>query len=269
VRRARRNDLVVATSLGSAVVRRAAARAAETERHDPLMSDPLAALLISPPEIARAVQRTAEINSQVPALAAAHQQAIDYEAARTRFFDDYFAGVAADDIRQVVVLAAGLDSRAFRLAWPDGVTVYEIDRPEILIYKSVTMSKNAVAPRVDWRPVGIESDRDWPRALWDAGFNHNEPTAWLAEGLFPLPADAQDSLVAGIDGLSAAGSRFALDEAFGFVAGYNHPADWLTSRGWWTSTVDVKDYLMQASRPVADGELFDLQATLVAAEKVA
>jgi methyltransferase (TIGR00027 family) len=271
VRRAGRSASGIATSLGSAVVRRAAARAAESQRRDPLISDPLAALLISPPEIANAVERTAAINGQVPELAAAHRRAIDYEVARSRYFDAYFADVTAAGIRQVVVVAAGLDSRAFRLQWPDGTTVFELDRPEILIYKAATLDNNGEHPRVDWRPVSVESDKDWPRTLWDAGFNHNEPTAWLAEGLLPLPAAAQDALITEIDALSAAGSRFALDEAIGHVAGYSHPADWLTSRGWWTDTLAVKDYLAQLSRPVSDGdgELFPLRATFVTAEKVA
>ncbi|MCT7658984.1 SAM-dependent methyltransferase [Mycobacterium sp. CPCC 205710] len=266
-----RSRPVIATSLGSAVVRRAAARATESERHDPLSSDPMAALLISPPEITKAVETSAEINSRVPALAAAHRQAIDYEAARTRYFDAYFAEAAEAGIRQVVIVAAGLDSRAFRLAWPDGTTVFELDRPEILNYKAVMLGNQDIRPRVHWRPVGVERDGDWPRMLFGAGFNHNEPTAWLAEGLLPLPAAAQDALITDIDGLSAAGSRFALDEAFGYVSGYHHPADWLTSRGWWTTTFDVSDYLEQLSRLAADHDdpLFSLRATFVTAEKVA
>jgi methyltransferase (TIGR00027 family) len=271
VRRAQRSGSVIATSLGSAVVRRAAARAAETERRDRVSSDPLAALLISPPEITKAVETTAELNSRVPALAAAHRQAVDYEAARARYFDAYFAEVAEAGIRQVAMVAAGLDSRAFRLAWPDSTTVFELDRPEILAYKAVTLGSQAVSPRVNWRPVGVERDGAWPRKLFDAGFNHNEPTAWLAEGLLPLPAAAQDMLISDIDGLSAAGSRFALDEAIGYVSGYHHPADWLTSRGWWTTTLDVSDYLAQLSRLPGDGDdaLFSLRATFVTAEKVA
>lgn len=271
MRRAHRGGSVIATSLGSAVVRRAAARAAEAERDAPLVSDPLAALLISPPEITKAVETSAEINSRVPALAAAQRQAGDYEAARARYFDGFLAEAVDAGIRQVVIVAAGLDSRAFRLSWPAGTRVFELDRPEILIYKAVTLGNQGHQPRVRWRPVGVERDGDWPRMLFDAGFNHNDPTAWLAEGLLPLPAAAQDALISDIDGLSAAGSRFALDEAFGVTPGYNHPADWLTSRGWWTTTVDVKDYLAEQSRPAHDGDdkLFRLRATFVTAEKVA
>lgn len=150
---------------------------------------------------------------------------INYQAVRTHFFDAYFAAAAAAGIRQVVILAAGLDSRAYRLDWPAGVTVYEIDLPKVLQYKSETLAGHGAAPIADRRPVAVDLRHDWPQALRDNGFDASQPTAFLAEGLLPfLPAAAQEAMFASIDALSASGSRVSV-ENFGVDADKRQEAE--------------------------------------------
>ena len=140
---------------------------------------------------------------------------------RTHYFDSYFAEAAAAGIRQVVILAAGLDSRAFRLDWPAGTTVYEIDQPQVVHYKTTTLESAGAAPTADRRTVQVDLRDDWAAALTAAGFDPGQPTAWLAEGLLPyLPAEAQDRLFEILTGLSAPGSRVAV-EAFSLGAADN------------------------------------------------
>ena len=136
----------------------------------------------------------------------------NYQAVRTHFFDDFFTAAAAAGIRQVVILASGLDSRAYRLDWPAGTTVYEIDQPKVLEYKSPTLAEHGVQPSASAARWPMDLRHDWPKALREAGFDAVEPTAWLAEGLLMyLPADAQDRLFAQITELSAPGSRIAAE----------------------------------------------------------
>ena len=110
-------------------------------------------------------------------------------------------------------MAAGLDSRAWRLAWPAGCVVYEIDQPKVLAFKTGTLESHQVSPIASHISVGIDLRLDWPTALVEAGFDPSIPTAWSAEGLLPyLTADAQD-LLFDRQSLSAPGSRVAV-EAF-------------------------------------------------------
>ena len=133
-------------------------------------------------------------------------------AIRTRFFDDFFIQAADSGIRQVGILASGLDARAYRLAWPAGTTVFEIDQPQVIEFKSQTMTDLGAQPTAEHRLVAVDLRHDWPNALKDAGFNTGEPAAWSAEGLLPfLPPEAQDRLLDGIAELSTTGSRLATE----------------------------------------------------------
>lgn len=133
-------------------------------------------------------------------------------ALRTRFFDDFLRDAAAAGIRQVVILAAGLDARAYRLAWPAATVVYDVDQPGVVAFKSSTLSALGAVPTADVRAVGIDLREDWPAALRAAGFEDTATTAWIAEGLLMyLPADAQDRLFDHITALSPAGSRLATE----------------------------------------------------------
>ena len=136
----------------------------------------------------------------------------DGMAARTRFFDDFFTDSGAAGIRQVVILASGLDARGYRLAWPHGTVVFEIDQPEVIAFKTRTLADLGAHPTAELRTVAIDLRNDWPAALTAAGFDRTRPTAWIAEGLFGyLPPEAQDRLLDQVTELSAPGSRFGAE----------------------------------------------------------
>jgi methyltransferase (TIGR00027 family) len=276
----------ITESVGATALSVAAARAVETRTDDPLIRDEFAYLLVS-----QAGEPWERLASSMDWIAdhdhgrRAHQMAIDYQAVRTHFFDSYFADAAAAGIRQVVILAAGLDSRAFRLDWPAGTTVYEIDQPQVIHYKTTTLESAGAAPTADRRPVEVDLRDDWAAALTAAGFDPGQPTAWLAEGLLPyLPAEAQDRLFEILTGLSAPGSRAAV-EAFSVGAADNEArrvarrarftrirerlgldinvetltyqesgradaAEWLTGHGWHVTAISNADEMARLGRPI-------------------
>ena len=209
----------IATSVGTTAVMVAAARATETDSPDALIRDPYAKLLVTKAgtgiwEAMLDDSMVAKVEAADPETAAIVHHMRSYQAVRTHFFDAYFAGAVADGIRQVVILASGLDSRAYRLDWPAGTTVYEIDQPKVLAYKSATLSAHGVTPSAERREVPIDLRQNWPSALRGERFKPDVPTAWLAEGLLMyLPAEAQDRLLEQITDLSAAGSRIAVETA--------------------------------------------------------
>jgi methyltransferase (TIGR00027 family) len=213
----------IATSVGATAVMVALARAAETASADPLIRDQFAEPLVSTPELEGVREQVAAWwagpdDDDDPDFAVDSNHMVNYQAVRTHFFDAYFAEATAAGVRQVVILAAGLDSRAYRLNWPAGVTVYEIDLPKVLEYKAQTLAGHGAAPTADRRPVPVDLRHDWPQALRDNGFDASQSTAWLAEGLLPfLPAAAQEAMFASIDALSGSGSRVAV-ENFGVDA---------------------------------------------------
>jgi methyltransferase (TIGR00027 family) len=131
---------------------------------------------------------------------------------RTRFFDDFFLEATNAGIRQAVTLASGLDARAYRLSWPAGTTVYEIDQPQVLAFKTATLTKLGAVPTAERREVAIDLRHNWASGLRAAGLDPTQPTAWSAEGLLPfLPPEAQDALLDNIAALSAPGSRLATE----------------------------------------------------------
>src|ERR1700722_6878855 len=187
----------ITESVGATALSVAAARAVETATADPLIRDQFAFLLVSSAgeSWARLARPDLEWIGDDEHGRRAHRLACDCQAVRTHFFDTYFAEAVAGGIRQVVILAAGLDSRAFRLDWPAGTTVYEIDLPKVLEYKSQTLASHGATPIADRRPVPVDLRHDWPKALRDNDFDAGKPTAWLAEGLLPfLPAAAQEAM---------------------------------------------------------------------------
>jgi methyltransferase (TIGR00027 family) len=208
------NESVGATAFGVA-----GGRAAETNSANPLIRDPYAQLFLEAAgdgiwRIYLNDELPAELVELDPQLEDRMQAMLGYTACRTKFFDDYFLAAAGDGIRQAVILAAGLDSRAWRLAWPDGCVVYEIDQPKVLAFKTGALQSHEVTPIASHVGVGIDLRMDWPNALVQAGFDASVPTAWSVEGLLPyLTADAQDQLFDRIQSLSASGSRVAV-EAF-------------------------------------------------------
>jgi len=270
-------ELVGATALGVA-----ASRAAETAGTNPLIRDEFARLLVSSagPAWARLADPELTWLDGDQHGRRAHRTGIDYQAVRTHFFDEYFADAVGAGIRQVVILAAGLDSRAYRLDWPTGTVVYEIDQPKVLDYKTGILQQHGSVPTAIRRPVPADLRDDWPAALTSAGFDATQPTAWLAEGLLPyLPSDAQDRLFELFTGLSAPGSQVAV-EVFGInsrsnsqrwlrmrerlgldvnvqALTYHEPdrsdaAQWLTDHGWHVHTVDNRDEMARLGRSVPD-----------------
>lgn len=206
----------ITESVGATALGVAAARAVETARDDALIRDEFAYLLVS-----SAGPEWAQMASSDPAWLAddeefrqLHDMSRDYQAVRTHYFDEFFHAAMRTGIRQVVILAAGLDSRAYRLDWPAGTTVFEIDQPKVLEYKTSTLNAHGADPKARRIPVAVDLRDDWPAALTGAGFDPARPTAWLAEGLLPyLPPDAQDRLFELVTTHSAAGSQIAV-EAF-------------------------------------------------------
>ncbi|WNG93891.1 class I SAM-dependent methyltransferase [Mycobacterium sp. ITM-2016-00318] len=140
------------------------------------------------------------------------RRAAEGMAVRTRHFDGLFTDAVDAGVRQAVILASGLDARAYRLPWPDGTVLYEVDQPEVIEFKSRTLADLGAHPTADRRTVAIDLREDWPKALLDNGFDPGRPTAWRAEGLLIyLPPEAQDLLFDRITELSAAGSRVATE----------------------------------------------------------
>jgi methyltransferase (TIGR00027 family) len=203
----------LASSVGTTATMVAAARAVASREDDPLFDDPYAAPLVRAVGLdffTRLADGEVELpdggNPGGPAFLATSI------AVRTRFFDDFFVDAGAAGVRQAVILASGLDSRAYRLSWPDGTVVYEIDQPQVIEFKTATMTSIGASPAAEHRTVGIDLREDWPKALRDSGFDANQPTAWSAEGLLVyLPPDAQDRLFDDIAVLSAPGSRLATE----------------------------------------------------------
>ena len=140
------------------------------------------------------------------------RRAAEGMAVRTRFFDQMFLDASASGVRQAVILAAGLDSRGYRLPWRDATVVYEVDQPEVIEFKATTLAGIGAEPTATLRTVAIDLREDWPKALTNAGFDSTQPTAWSAEGLLIyLPPEAQDNLFDNITKLSAPGSRLATE----------------------------------------------------------
>jgi methyltransferase (TIGR00027 family) len=140
------------------------------------------------------------------------RRAAEGMAVRTRFFDQMFTDAATSGVRQAVILAAGLDARAYRLAWLDGTVVFEVDQPEVIEFKTQTLAGLGAAPTATRKVIAIDLREDWPKALLDNGFDPKQPTAWSAEGLLIyLPSDAQDKLFDNITALSVPGSRLATE----------------------------------------------------------
>ncbi len=206
----------LATSVGATATMVAAARAVATKADNPIIHDQFAEPLVRAVGVdfltrwASGDLDAADVDAKDSTWKL--QQMPDAMAARTRFFDAFFADATQSGIRQAVILASGLDARAYRLAWPTDTTVFEVDQPEVIAFKTQTLSDLGASPTTDRRTVAIDLRNDWPAALVEAGFDRTQPTAWIAEGLLGyLPPEAQDRLLDNIAALSADGSRLATE----------------------------------------------------------
>ena len=207
----------ITESVGATALGVASSRAAETRSENPLIRDPFAqAFLDAAGDGAwnwhSVTPLPAEVLEAEPEAPLQLQAMVSYMACRTAFFDGFFLEAAAAGIRQAVILAAGLDARSWRLPWPDGVTVYELDQPKVLNFKASTLAEHGAQPACHRVAVPVDLRQDWPAALQQAGFDASAPSVWSAEGLTPyLPAAAQDLMFERIHGLTVAGSRVAVE----------------------------------------------------------
>lgn len=182
-------EAVAATGLLAAAV-----RAEESARHERLFTDAFAERLAG------------DDGRQLLAdFVAATGQAPAEIIIRTRFFDEALLAAQDGGVSQVVIVAAGMDARAYRLAWHAGTTVYEVDQPQVIAAKDERL--DGARPRCRRVAVGVDLADDWPKALRSNGFDPSVRTAWLVEGLLQyIDASAVDTLFARIDALSAPGS---------------------------------------------------------------
>jgi methyltransferase (TIGR00027 family) len=270
----------ITTSVGATALFVATARALEAQKPDPLAIDPFAEVFC------RAVGGNAAdvLDGKNPEhqlkTADWGEHFVNFQGARTKYFDTYFRQAADAGVRQVVILAAGLDSRAYRLPWPDQTTIFELDRPQVLDFKREVLAEQGAKPNAERREVAIDLREDWPQALRGSGFDSATPSAWIAEGLLIyLPATAEQQLFTGIDALAAPASHVAVedgapmssddfaaaveeeraaaaegDQRLFFQLVYNErhaPADrWFGEHGWTAVATPLADYLREVGRPV-------------------
>jgi methyltransferase (TIGR00027 family) len=283
----------LASSVGATATMVAAARAMATRIDGSLISDPYAEPLVRAVGVDVFTRlATGELDPSVFDVEddknAGMDRMVDNMAVRTKFFDDFFTDATAAGIRQAVILASGLDSRAYRLQWPAGTVVYEVDQPEVIAFKTQALSELGAEPTSERRAVAIDLRYDWPAALKEAGFDPAKPTAWSAEGLLGyLPPEAQDRLLDTITELSAPGSWLATESAppidkadaeeamermqsaaerwrehgydldwadLVYLGDRNEPAAYLTERGWTVDGNGVNELLTANGYAPFDGD---------------
>ena len=178
----------------------AKARAIESQRMDALFHDPWAELFAGRAGDAWLARQ----QSEYPGLPL---------ILRTRFFDDFFAERMGDaSLRQVVFLAAGYDTRAYRLAWPEGTCFYEIDQPAVLARKEGLLQRAGATPRCERVVIGVDLASDWAAPLLASGFTPVRPSIWLLEGLLMYLTETEaEGVINSISRLTSQGSWIGLD----------------------------------------------------------
>jgi methyltransferase (TIGR00027 family) len=178
----------------------AAVRASESRRPGALFTDPWAEELAGDQGNTWLADRAGNPSTQAIVV-------------RSRYFDDFLGrAVTEHGLSQVVILAAGLDTRTFRLSWPAGVRVYELDRSEVLEHKENVLARDGARPGCERVPLGQDLRGPWPSALVDSGFDVTVPSCWLLEGfLFYLPPEAISSVLRSVSELAAPDSMLGFD----------------------------------------------------------
>jgi methyltransferase (TIGR00027 family) len=280
----------LATSVGATATMVASGRARATRAENALIADRFAEPLVRAVGIDFFTRWAAgELDSadvDVPGAPWGMQRMTDMQAARTRYIDAFFADAVssgAAGIRQVVILASGLDARGYRLPWPAGMTVFEIDQPQVIEFKTATLAGLGAEPTAEVRAVAIDLRHDWPSALRQAGFDTERPAAWAAEGLVGfLPPDAQDRLLDSVTALSADGSRLVAEvflnspgnlealhaathkwhengldvelQDLGFAGERNDVATYLEDRGWRPVRTQLNELLADNGLPLQSSD---------------
>jgi methyltransferase (TIGR00027 family) len=245
-------------------------RATESARPDRLFDDPLAAAFAAAAPVGQA-----SIDGQPPGPGGTPATRLGFHVViRTRFYDDYLLGAVMAGCRQVVLVAAGLDCRAFRLDWPDGVSLFELDQPEVLEFKAAVLGGQGAQPRCRRAAVPVDLRGDWPARLTGAGFDPAQPVAWLVEGLLIyLSSDQAARLLTDVGRLSAPGSQVALERGEAAASlirqtsatprgarlaalwqgglGEDNAA-WLAGHGWRSARHDLAEVAAGYGRPAPD-----------------
>ena len=262
----------------------AAARAVASRQADPVIHDQFAEMLVRAVGLklfAQLVDGTIEFaDLDVDWMPA-------YFGIRSRSLDDLALDACGSGIRQAVILASGLDCRAYRLGWPPAMSIYEVDQPQVIEWKRSVLTGLGWPPAAGHHCVGIDLRQDWPTALRQAGFDETQPTVWIVEGLLIgyLPSEAHDEILDAITTLSASGSQLGADyvdspraDALGenlrkhhaawnardpeidlrgltFAGQHADPVAYLGERGWTTHSTDLAGVFRAAGRtaPTANG----------------
>ncbi|MCX4093893.1 SAM-dependent methyltransferase [Nocardia sp. alder85J] len=280
----------IVTDVGLTALAVAAGRAMETHRDGGLVSDPYAEAFVraaAPPIALPTRLEAAGDDPDIPWTAMAR-----YMGVRSRYFDEYLATAATAGVPQVVLLAAGLDTRAFRMGWPEGTTVYELDAPKVLDFKDRVLTEQGAQARARRQVVAVDLREEWTQPLQQAGFDPSRPSAWLAEGLLPfLPNAAKRRLLSAVNELTVTGSSVEL-EHIDDLAGLrrdprlreqqarmaermnlditrlwpdeeNFPVGtWLAEHGWTVTSERADDVARRYGRPLAEQAMLPIRAGL-------
>jgi methyltransferase (TIGR00027 family) len=267
----------IVTSVGYTALAVAAMRAVASSRPQPLARDDYAQHFVRAAGEPYLVELMADSGGELNGPTAGRPTMFGIQM---RFFDTFFADACASGVQQAVVMAAGLDARAYRLQWPAGTHIFEVDQPEVLAFKSRVLAEQGALPRAERHEVAVDLRDDWIGALKSAGFDPSAPTAWLLEGLLMyLPGTAHDALFERIDEHSAPGSRLAT-HVFARIDGRTpgilpmgqpldpfaeinldglvydddrlDPPEWLTTRGWRVEAATASELGERYGKPLSD-----------------
>ncbi|OBI41299.1 hypothetical protein A5706_07775 [Mycobacterium sp. E796] len=272
------------TGVGATATLVAAARAVASRQTDPVIRDPFAEVLVRAVGL-KLFRQLLDGTIDFCDLDADWMPA--YFGMRSRSLDDFALDACRSGVRQAVILASGLDCRAYRLGWPSAMSIYEVDQPQIIEWKRSVLTGLGWPPAEGHHCLGIDLRQDWPTALRQAGFDDAQPTVWILEGILIgyLPSRAHDEILDAITALSAPGSRLGADyvyspraDALGenfrrlhpiwnerdpeidlrgltFAGQHADPAAYLAERGWTAQSLDMATVFRSAGRtaPTADG----------------
>ena len=201
----------IVSGVGITALAVAGGRAVESRREDRLVHDPYAEALVQAAGSQTSLPLPG-VDEQASAAVPFWDEMTSHLGVRSRHFDEFFARATENGVRQVVILASGLDTRPQRLDWAEGTAVYEIDQPLVLQYKQRVLAEQGATSSAEHHALRVDLRDDWSGALLEAGFDRTKPTAWLAEGLLPyLPAAAEAQLLQTVHEFSAPGSRVAIE----------------------------------------------------------